>query len=67
MSAVMENLYYFRVDHDISEYFASQPEGLEISFFIEIPYIYQECIFAIIELYHFDESSLSKVSFQVHP
>lgn len=67
MSAVMENLDDFRVDHDISEYFASQPEGLEISFFIEIPYVYQEGIFAIIELYHFHEPSFSKVSFQVYP
>jgi hypothetical protein len=62
----MENFDYFGVRHYISQHFSSQPEGLEISLLVHIPDIDQEGISAIVKLNHLNESSLPKISLEIH-
>lgn len=59
VSAIMENLHYVRVDHNVSQYFSCEPKRLKVTQFIHLPNIKEESITAIIELHHFHESSFS--------
>ena len=65
MATVVENLQNFGVRHDISKYFSSQPEGLEVSLFIHVPDIDQEGIFTIVKLNHLHKASFPEVTLEV--
>lgn len=66
VTAIMENLKNFGICHNISQNFSSKPESLEFCLFIHIPNVQQKGIFSIVELNHFNKSSLSQISLKVY-
>lgn len=64
--AVVEYFHDLGIDHHISQYFPSQPKGLEVCLLVHVPNVYQEGVSAIIELDHLYEPSLSEVPLQVN-